>query len=130
MTMHVATISARGDEGLLPASIKIGMPHLDLVGLSENWLLKECGPRHWFLLAAAAGRPFPDFRDALGDQVYAVFRAVSIRGARFNDVYENDDLYFTSTLSRISRTQSESRHVLTCRGEAVGDVEMISSFVK
>jgi len=130
MTMHVVAESAEGHEGLLPASVKIGMPHLDLAGLSENWLLRECGHRHWFLLAAAAGRPFPDFRDAAGDQVYAVFRAVAVRGARFKEVLENDDLGFASTLSRISRTQFESRHTLTCRGQIVGEIDMISSFVK
>lgn len=119
-----------GIEGLLPSSVKIGMPHLALAGLSENWLLKECGHRHWFLLAAAAGEPFPNFRDAVGDQVYAVFRAVRVKDARLDAVQENDDLSFTSTLSRISRTQFESRHVLTCRGCKVGEVDMISSFVK
>jgi len=129
MTLHVSTQTG-GTEGLLPSSVKIGMPHLSLCGLSENWLLKECGHRHWFQLAAAAGEPFPNFRDAAGDQVYAVFRAVRVKNARLDAVHENDDLHFASTLLRISRTQFESRHVLSCRGEIVGEVEMISSFVK
>ncbi|HEY0219537.1 MAG TPA: Pnap_2097 family protein [Afipia sp.] len=106
------------------------MPHLSLTGLSENWLLKECGHRHWFLLAEAAGKSVPDFRDAAGDQTYAVFRAVAIRNARFDQVAENDDLHFTSNLSRISRTQFTSLHHLTCRGQKIGEIEMISSFVK
>ncbi|MBY0380614.1 MAG: hypothetical protein K2W78_01665 [Xanthobacteraceae bacterium] len=129
MTVHVSA-QAGGNEGLLPSSVKIGMPHLSLTGLSENWLLKECGHRHWFLLAEAAGEPFPNFRDAAGDQVYAVFRAVRVKDARLAAVQENEDLHFTSTLLRISRTQFESRHILTCRGGAIGEIEMISSFVK
>lgn len=114
----------------LPASVKIGMPHLSLTGLSENWLLKECGHRHWFLLAGAAGTPSPDFRDAEGDQAYAVFRAVAIRDAHFDNVVENDDLYFTAKLSRISRTQFASLQQLFCRDRKIGEIEMISSFVK
>ena len=41
----------------------LGMPHLCLGGLSETWLLRECGHRHWFLLAQATGRTVPNFRD-------------------------------------------------------------------
>lgn len=117
-------------DGALSPSVKIGMPHLSLTGLSENWLLKECGHRHWFQLAEAVGTSVPDFRDAAGDQAYAVFRAVAIRDAKFDEVVENDDLHFTSKLSRISRTQFVSLHHLFCRGRKIGEIEMISSFVK
>lgn len=131
MNLHIAALpdGAESDAVLSPV-VKIGMPHLSLTGLSENWLLKECGHRHWFLLARAAGTSVPDFRDAAGDQVYAVFRAVAIRNARFDAVEENEDLCFTSSLSRISRTQFASIHSLVCRGRKVGEIEMISSFVK
>ena len=131
MNLHIAAPpgGAESDSVLSPL-IKIGMPHLSLTGLSENWLLKECGHRHWFLLARAAGTSVPNFHDAAGDQVYAVFRAVAIRDARFDAVQENDDLYFTSSLSRLSRTQFASIHRLVCRGRKVGEIEMISSFVK
>lgn len=131
MTVHITgqSIATKHPE-VLSSAVKIGMPHLSLSGLSENWLLKECGHRHWFLLAGAAGTPYPDFRDAAGDPVYAVFRAVAIRDAHFERVAENDDLSFSSSLSRISRTQFVSLHRLTCRGQKVGEIEMISSFVK
>lgn len=106
------------------------MPHLSLNGLSENWLLKECGHRHWHMLASAAGMDSPDFRDTSGNQIYAVFRAVSISSARFDVVAENDIVHFQSTISQISRTQFESRHILTCRGLEIAEIKMISSFVK
>ena len=48
----------------LPDRITLGMPHLSANGLSEGWLLKELGHRHWFLLAEAAGMAVPDFRTA------------------------------------------------------------------
>jgi hypothetical protein len=36
---------------VLASAVVLGMPHLSLNGLSETWVLKECGHRHWFLLA-------------------------------------------------------------------------------
>lgn len=108
----------------------LGMPHLSLGGLSETWLLKELGHRHWQLLARMAGRAVPDFRDAEGNPVYAAFCAVSITEAAFGALREHDELAITSELARISRTQFASRHGLTCRGRAVGTVELSSVFVR
>src|ERR1700685_4661700 len=90
--------------------IVLGMPHLSLGGLSETWLLRECGHRHWFLLAQAAGRTVPDFRDAMDDPVYAAFVAVTVRDARFDAAREHDELAFDSRLARISRTRFMSVH--------------------
>ncbi|WP_038361162.1 Pnap_2097 family protein [Bosea sp. 117] len=108
----------------------LGMPHLSLGGLSETWLLKELGHRHWQLLAGMAGRAVPDFRDADGTPVYAAFCAVSIADARFDALREHDELAISSELARISRTQFASRHRLSCRGRPVGTVELSSVFVR
>jgi probable biosynthetic protein (TIGR04099 family) len=108
----------------------LGMPHLCLGGLSETWLLRECGHRHWLLLARAAGRPVPDFRDSAGDRVYAAFVAVTVRDARFDAAHEHDELTFESRLTRISRTRFMSVHRLAVHGGSVGEVVMTSVFVK
>jgi probable biosynthetic protein (TIGR04099 family) len=108
----------------------LGMPHLCLGGLSETWLLRECGHRHWLLLAQAAGRAVPDFRDCAGDPVYAAFVAVTVRDARFDAAYEHDELGFDSRLTRMSRTRFMSVHRLAVRGRSVGEVVMTSVFVK
>ncbi len=114
----------------LSDSVVLGMPHLCLGGLSENWLLKECGHRHWFLLAQATGRAVPDFSDAAGNPVYAAFVAVTVRDARFDAAREHDELAFTSRLTRISHTRFVSVHRLAARGRPVGEVVMTSVFVK
>jgi probable biosynthetic protein (TIGR04099 family) len=108
----------------------LGMPHLCLGGLSETWLLKECGHRHWLLLVQATGRAVPDFCDAGGDPVYAAFVAVTVREARFDAAHEHDELGFDSQLTRISRTRFMSVHRLALRGRPVGEVVMTSVFVK
>jgi probable biosynthetic protein (TIGR04099 family) len=111
-------------------SVVLGMPHLCLGGLSETWLLKECGHRHWFLLAHAAGRAVPDFRDAAGEPVYAAFVAVTLRDARFDAAHEHDELAFEARLARISRTRFMSVHRLSVRGRPIGEVVMTSVFVR
>lgn len=110
--------------------IVLGMPHLCLGGLSETWLLRECGHRHWLLLAQAAGRTVPDFRDAKGDPVYAAFVAVTVRNAQFHAAQEHDELGCESRLTRFSRTRFISVHRLAVRGRPVGEIVMTSVFVR
>ena len=114
----------------LSDAIVLGMPHLCLGGLSETWLLRECGHRHWFLLAQATGRTVPDFRDDKGDPIYAAFVDVTVREARFEAAREHDTLEFRSRLTRISRTRFISVHEIAVRGRLLGEVVMTSLFVK
>jgi probable biosynthetic protein (TIGR04099 family) len=114
----------------MPASVVLGMPHLGLGGLSETWLLKECGHRHWFLLAEAAGLDRPEFHDQAGETIYAAFLAVSVRETAFEAVREHDELDFSSQLTRTSRTGFTSSHRLFVGMRAVGEVAMTSTFVK
>src|SRR5712671_6588280 len=108
--------AGEGREGAWSDSVVLGMPHLCLGGLSETWLLRECGHRHWLLLAQAAGRTVPDFRDATGDPVYAAFVAVTVRNAQFDAAHEHDELGCESLLTRFSRTRFMSVHRLVVRG--------------
>ncbi|GLK73147.1 hypothetical protein KHC23_18620 [Ancylobacter dichloromethanicus] len=111
-------------------TVRLGMPQLCLGGLSETWLLKELGHRHWMALARMAGRAVPDFRAADGAPVYAAFSALSVTDADFASLGENDVLAISSTIARLTRTQCASRHVLTCAGRTVGAVDLVSVFVR
>ncbi|MBS9477556.1 Pnap_2097 family protein [Ancylobacter radicis] len=111
-------------------AFRLGMPQLSLAGLSETWLLKELGHRHWMLLAQMAGRDRPDFRDTDGAPVYAAFCALSVAHASFAALGENDAVVIRSHLRRISRTQCASRHVVLRDGRAMGEVELVSAFVR
>jgi probable biosynthetic protein (TIGR04099 family) len=114
----------------LPGALVLGMPHLCMTGLSETWLIKECGHRHWFLLARAAGLPTPDFRDPSGEPIYAAFLAASVRDAAFGSVREHDRLVFASRLAGISRTQFMSLHRCTVAGRSIGEIVLASTFVR
>ncbi len=112
-------------------SVLLGMPQLSLSGLSESWLLKDLGHRHWMLLARLAGRPVPDFRDVDGAPVYAAFCALSVKDADFARARrERPARPSSSDISRVSRTQSASRHRLSVAGKPVGEVELVSAFVR
>jgi probable biosynthetic protein (TIGR04099 family) len=125
---HGSTLSATLSP--LPDVIVLGMPHLGFGGLSETWLLKECGHRHWFQLAAAAGLARPEFRDEAGEPIYAAFLAVSVRDAALDTVREHDELVIASQLVRTSRTQFTSIHRLSVRTRLIAEVVMTSTFVK
>jgi len=47
--------SFRPRSRLWSAPVRLGMPQLALAGLSESWLLMECGHRHWTLLERMLG---------------------------------------------------------------------------
>lgn len=114
----------------LEPHVLLGMPHLNAHGLSETWLMKELGHRHWLMLARHLGMDDADFRTPDGREVYASISATSLCHAHLGLAGANDILTVRSTLLRISRTQYASRHHLDIRGRKIADVEMVSTFVQ
>lgn len=107
----------------------IGMPHLSAVGLSEQWLLKECGHQHWLALAQACGKLVPEFYDRRGNKVYAAFVCVEVNNARLDAVQENDELEMATELTRLSASRNISSHVIMKADRVVARVMMLSTFV-
>ncbi|MBY6260944.1 hypothetical protein EI613_03265 [Azospirillum sp. 412522] len=110
--------------------ITVGMPQLALHGLSESWLLKECGHRHWLMLAELFGQSLPDFRDSEGTTLYATFTGLSLSGARLDHVAEHDRLDIAGRIGRISRTQYLSVQTIHANGTPVATVTLQSIFLK
>ena len=108
----------------------LGMPHLCPSGLSENWLWKELGHRHWGLIAKAFGRAEAGFGPADEPPVYAAFRSISLQGGDLGGVRENDALDVRSKVTYLSETRVVSQHAAACRDRLVADVEMTSVFVR
>ncbi|NUY30953.1 hypothetical protein F0160_10625 [Paraburkholderia sp. JPY303] len=108
---------------------RAGMPQLGFTGLSENWLLKECGHLHWQALAAHAGRQHPDFHDDHGGRSYAAFTAIRLQAYGFDAVEENDEFEICSALCRTGAVRHFSTHCVG-RGHArLAQVSMSSTFV-
>lgn len=107
-----------------------GMPQLCYSGLSENWLLKECGHRHWLAMAHSLGQPQPEFRDAQGCKVYAAFTLVRITDALLERVEEHDAFSIETLCQPAGRAQHYSQHALRVHGQLAARVEMLSAFVR
>jgi probable biosynthetic protein (TIGR04098 family) len=86
--------------------VHTGMPHLCRAGLSENWLLKACGHRHWMALALAHGQAVPDFRDSDDQRLYPAFVSVAVEahGDGLGSIGENVLIDFRLVLEREART--------------------------
>lgn len=107
-----------------------GMPELCRAGLSENWLLKACGHRHWMALAEAHGLGIPEFSDADGARLYPAFTFLRICNARLEIVGENRLIGFDIALVRASRTRFRSEIRVTCDGDPLAEVTMETVFVR
>ena len=122
------TTGAAGTHGSR-TSLLVGMPQLDACGLSENWLQKTCGDRHWQALARVICRPPADWRDTHGERVYAAFGYLRLSAARLEAAQEGRRLSITTALQTAGRTQAHSRHRLSMPGRSIGMLDMLSSFV-
>ncbi len=77
-----------------PRRIRLGMPHLDAGGLSENWLLRDAGDRHWEAIARGLGVSTDEIRSETGERLYPTVVAVRARydvplaRVRENDLFE------------------------------------------
>lgn len=106
-----------------------GMPHLALGGLSENWLLKECGHHHWQLLAERYGRKVPDFKEGT-ENAYAAFTSIRVTDLAPTAIGENAAFTLQSELCAAGHARHYSRHVLRSGDERRGTIEMLSAFVR
>jgi probable biosynthetic protein (TIGR04099 family) len=111
------------------ASILLGMPQLDACGLSENWLQKTCGDRHWQALARLVGRRPADWRAPCGDRVYAAFGYLRLSDARLEAAQEDQRLTIDTHLGVAGRAQVHSRHRLSTQGRPIAALDLLSSFV-
>ena len=108
---------------------RAGMPQLGFTGLSENWLLKECGHLHWLALAAHTGRENPDFHDDNGGRSYAAFTAIHLRAYGFDAVEENEAFEIATALCRTGAVRHFSTHRVGLGDARLAELSMSSTFV-
>ncbi|SAK95221.1 hypothetical protein AWB75_06896 [Caballeronia catudaia] len=106
---------------------RAGMPQLNFAGLSENWLLKECGDRHWDALARETAS---DFISDEGSRAYAAFTSIRLRAHGIHDVRENDTLRIRTELSRIGPVRHLSEHRVNGADATQATLSMMSTFVQ
>lgn len=129
MNLHIRVDEA-GSSPTTVARYILGMPHLCANGLSENWLWKELGHRHWGMIAETFGRGVSGFGPPGEPPIYAAFRNIALRDGDLASVGENDALDVRSTVTHLSGSRVASRHIAWCRDRTIADVEMTSVFVR
>lgn len=133
--LHALDASAASELAEPPAGSRsrarqrLGMQQLDACGLSETWLQKTCGDRHWQALARLCGRAPQHWSDGAGRRVYAAFGYLRLTGARLSQATEGRLLSIDSETHAIGRAQAWSRHRMACAGQPIGCLDLVSVFV-
>jgi probable biosynthetic protein (TIGR04099 family) len=112
-------------------TIRLGLPHLGLHGLSENWVLRECGHKHWNAIAAALERTSESTVDRNGNRLYAPIFALTVRGP-IRNFHEGDEVEMSlndSGFVSASRYYS-SQIVKNQTGTDAVIVDLLSVFVR
>lgn len=105
------------------------MPNLAFTGLSENWLLKECGHQHWLALAQLHNRPLPDFVDEQGRIAYAAFTAVKMWDLQLEAIVENRSFQIHTRIGRGGQARHYSEHEVRLGERLMGKLALLSTFV-
>jgi probable biosynthetic protein (TIGR04098 family) len=113
-----------------PRRIRLGMPHLDAGGLSENWLFRDAGDRHWEAIARGLGVTTDEIRSETGERLYPTVVAVR---ARYDEplarVRENDLFEAAAEVVPCGRACAHGRVVAAIGGQRVHLVlELLTTF--
>ncbi|MBF9033254.1 hypothetical protein HKCCE2091_03300 [Rhodobacterales bacterium HKCCE2091] len=127
MTVHAFR---PGSDTGLSCRVTLGMAELSPFGLSEQWLLRACGDRHWRMIARHAGLPGIDFRDAGGRPVYAAFCASSLRMTRPARPLLAREIGLRSALFQVGPNRIGSVHRVTAAEGVLAELSMISCFLR
>jgi probable biosynthetic protein (TIGR04098 family) len=79
---------------------EIRMPQMANSALSENWLLKEIGDIHWQLLSTGLEQKSSEFKDDMGNRLYATFIRINYSVSPLNLFQENEIIHFTAEIKR------------------------------
>jgi probable biosynthetic protein (TIGR04098 family) len=111
-----------------PRRIRIGMPQMDIGGLSEGWLYRTCGDLHWEAIGRELGVSSDGFRAEAGQRLYPTVVALRARyGVPLSAVNENDVLGATVLVRPCGRACAHGRIGLTIAGRR-SSVELLTTF--
>jgi probable biosynthetic protein (TIGR04098 family) len=104
------------------------MPHLDVGGLSEGWLLRHAGDLHWEAIARRLGVATDEIRDEARQRIYPTVVALRTRyDAPLSEVRENDVLEAAVEVMPCGRACAQGR-VLAHAGSVGLSIELVTTF--
>lgn len=111
-----------------PRRVRLGMPHLDAAGLSENWLFRYAGELHWEATAARLRARSDAIHNASGDRLYPTFVAVHARySVPLWDIRENDVAHAHVDVQPCGRACAHGSVQLAIAGKPL-HLEMLTTF--
>jgi probable biosynthetic protein (TIGR04098 family) len=118
----------RGELPAAPRRIRIGMPHLDAGGLSENWLLRHAGDLVWEAIARRLGVASDELCAPSGERLYPTVLALRARYAQTLAAFvENDVFEASAEVLPCGRATAHGR-VGARAGGARLDLELLTAF--
>jgi probable biosynthetic protein (TIGR04098 family) len=112
------------------SAVRVGMPHLDAGGLSENWLLRHAGDLHWDAIGRRLQAASDEIRGHEGQRLYPTFVAVRARyDLPLSAVRENDSLDTAIEVVPCGRACAHGRFLAGVRGRRF-DLELLSTFAQ
>ena len=111
-----------------PRRVRLGMPHLDVGGLSEGWLLRHAGDLHWEAIARRLGVATDEILDEAHQRIYPTVVALRARyDAPLSEVRENDSLEAAVEVMPCGRACAQGR-VNAVAGPARLSIELVTTF--
>ncbi len=80
------------------------MPQMANNVLSENWLLKELGDLHWKLLSGGIEQNSSEFKDEMGNRLYATFIRICYSLSNLKSFQENEKIGFLGSIKRFGNS--------------------------
>jgi probable biosynthetic protein (TIGR04098 family) len=84
--------------------VEITMPQMANSALSENWLLKELGDLHWRLLSDGIEQKSSEFKDEMGNRLYATFIRICYLLSNLKSFQENEKIDFAGRIKRFGNS--------------------------
>ena len=112
----------------VPRRVRLGMPHLDVSGLSEGWLLRWAGDLHWEAISRRLGVATDEIRDEGRARIYPTVVALRARyEAPLSEVRENDILEAAIEVMPCGRACAQGR-VTALAGPVRLSLEILTTF--
>lgn len=130
--MTAALLAARPEPRppAIARRVRIGMPQLDAGGLSENWLWRYAGDRHWAEISRRLATASHEIRCEDGARLYPAFVAVRARyGVPLAAVRENDVLGARARVVPCGRACAHGTVSARVGGHAF-ELELITTFAR
>ena len=105
------------------------MPQLALNGLSENWVLRECGVRHWSALRKLLSTEGPEITDRRGRRLLPAFIACRVSCHDISAFHEGDSVNIATLLRPVSHMRYLSRTEITSDSGSM-EVQLLTSFLR